>query len=299
MLVYFGYPQVHEDDAQHAVQAGLGIVTAVAELNERLQPEYGIALAVRIGVHTGPAVFGALGDARHSEQLAVGETPTIAAGIQDLATPNSVVVSPSTAEFLSGMYETDDRGTHPIKGVAAPVQVLQVLPIHQDRQQQESSTTDSREQGVDAAERRQLTVMFCLLAGAARLAAQLSPEVLLAIVRDYQSTSAEVIARYEGHIAQYLDTGLLVYFVYPTAHEDDAQRAVRAGLAILDVTQPLNSRIAADHGVEAALRMGIHTGLVVAGEVGAGSRTEQLAMGETPNVAARVQGVAMPGTVAR
>ncbi len=139
---------------------------------------------------------------------------------------------------------------------------------------------------------------FCLLAGAARLAAQLSPEALLAIVRDYQTTSAEVIARYAGHIAQYLDTGLLVYFGYPAANEDDAQRAVRAGLAILDATQPLNSRIAAEHDVEAALRMGIHTGLVVAGEIGAGSRTDQLAMGETPNVATRVQGVAQPGTVA-
>ncbi len=134
LLVYFGYPQVHEDDAQHAVQAGLRIVTAVAELNERLQQDYGVTLAVRIGVHTGPAVFGALGDARHTEQLTVGETPTIAAGIQDLATPNSVVVSTSTAEYLSDTYAMDDRGTHAIKGVAAPVGVFQVRSMLQDAQ---------------------------------------------------------------------------------------------------------------------------------------------------------------------
>lgn len=296
LLVYFGYPQAHEDDAEHAVQAGLGIVTAVAELNGQLQQDFGITLAVRVGVHTGPAVFGVLVDTQHTEQIAVGETPAIAAGIQDVAAPNSVVVSQATKAYLPDIYAMDERGTHPLKGVATPVPVFQVRPLAHDTLQSET-TDDSTAPGVDAAERRQLTVMFCQLAGADQLAAQLPPDTVLQIVREYQTTSADIIHHYEGHVTQYLDMGLMPYFGSPQAHEDDAQRAVRAGLAILEATQALNTRIAADHGVEIGVRIGIHTGLVVAGEMGAGQRIEQLAMGETPNVAARVQSVAQPGTV--
>src|SRR4029453_18347319 len=105
------------------------------------------------------------------------------------------------------------------------------------------------------------------------------------------------IARYEGHIAQYLGDGLLVYFGYPRAHEDDAQRAVRAGLGIVEALGPLNTRLTQERGVQLAVRVGIHTGLVVVGEVGGSTRQEQLALGETPNLAARLQGVAAPNTL--
>jgi class 3 adenylate cyclase len=106
-----------------------------------------------------------------------------------------------------------------------------------------------------------------------------------------------VIQRYDGHIAQYLGDGLLVYFGYPLAHEDDAQRAVRAGLAMVEAIGPLNTRLARERGVQLAVRLGIHTGLVVVGEVGGGSRQERLALGETPYLAARLQGLAEPDTV--
>jgi class 3 adenylate cyclase len=106
-----------------------------------------------------------------------------------------------------------------------------------------------------------------------------------------------VIARFEGHIAQYLGDGLLVYFGYPQAHEDDAQRAVRAGLGMVAAVQALNAQLAQRHGVRIAVRIGIHTGLVVVGDVGGGSRQEQLALGETPNLAARLQGIAAPNSL--
>src|SRR5215207_5385703 len=121
------------------------------------------------------------------------------------------------------------------------------------------------------AERRHLTVMFCDLVGSTALSAQLDPEDLRQLVRQYQQTCAQVIQRHEGHIAQYLGDGLLVYFGYPTAHEDDARRAVSTGLEIIEALkgqarpQPLQVRI------------GMHTGLAVIGDIGAGSRTEQLA----------------------
>ena len=107
-----------------------------------------------------------------------------------------------------------------------------------------------------------------------------------------------MIQRFEGHIAQYLGDGLLVYFGYPQAHEDDAQRAVRAGLGIVGALQTLNTRLEQGHGVRLAVRLGIHTGLVVVGDMGSGGRQEQLALGDTPNLAARLQGLAAPDTVA-
>jgi TOMM system kinase/cyclase fusion protein len=147
------------------------------------------------------------------------------------------------------------------------------------------------------AERRQLTVLFCDLVDSTVLASQLDPEELREVVRAYQGTCARVIARFDGHIAQYLGDGLLVYFGYPRAHEDDAQRAVRAGLGMVEALGQLNTRLAQERGVHLAVRLGVHTGLVVVGDVGGGPRQEQLALGETPNLAARLQGIAAPNTL--
>jgi class 3 adenylate cyclase len=147
------------------------------------------------------------------------------------------------------------------------------------------------------AERRQLTVLFCDLVDSTALASQLDPEEWREVVRGYQGTCAKVIARFEGHIAQYLGDGLLVYFGYPQAHEDDTQRAVRAGLGIVEAMVQLDTRLSQERGVQLAVRLGIYTGLVVVGEVGGGARQEQLALGETPNLAARLQGIAAPNTL--
>jgi class 3 adenylate cyclase len=147
------------------------------------------------------------------------------------------------------------------------------------------------------AERRQLTVLFCDLVDSTRLASQLDPEEWCEVVRAYQDTCAKVIARYEGYIAQYLGDGLLVYFGYPRAHEDDAQRAVRAGLGMVAAIGQLNAQLQQDTGVQLAVRVGIHTGVVVVGEMGGNGRQEQLAVGDTPNIAARLQGLAVPDTV--
>ena len=147
------------------------------------------------------------------------------------------------------------------------------------------------------AERRQLTVMFCDLVESTQLSGRLDPEDLREVVRAYQKVCTEVITRFDGHIAQLLGDGLLIYFGYPHAHEDDAQRAVRTGLGILDAMGDLNKKLAQDKGITLALRLGIHTGLVVVGAMGGGGRHEQLALGETPNVAARIQGLAAPNSL--
>ena len=147
------------------------------------------------------------------------------------------------------------------------------------------------------AERRHLTVMFCDLVDSTQLSRQLDPEDYRAVVRAYQEAAAAVIQRFDGYMAQYLGDGLLVYFGYPHAHEDEAQRAVQASLELVEAMAPLNTRLEPQYGVRVAVRIGLHTGLVVIGEMGGGNRQEQLAMGDTPNIAARLQGLAAPNTV--
>jgi class 3 adenylate cyclase len=147
------------------------------------------------------------------------------------------------------------------------------------------------------AERRQLTVMFCDLVGSTQLSEQLDPEDLREVMRSYQELCEKEISRFGGHIAKYLGDGLLVYFGYPEAHEDDAQRSVRTGLAIMRAIRELPQQ---DKMKTQALqvRIGIHTGLVVAGEMGAGEVREKMAIvGETPNIAARLEGLAATNTV--
>jgi class 3 adenylate cyclase len=147
------------------------------------------------------------------------------------------------------------------------------------------------------AERRQLTVLFCDLVDSTRLASQLDPEDYRDVVRAYQIACIAVIQRYDGYIAQLLGDGLLVYFGYPQAHEDDAQRAVRTGLGILDTMRDLNARLQQENSLQLALRLGMHTGLVVVGEMGGKGRYENLALGEVPNIASRIQSLAEPNTI--
>ena len=147
------------------------------------------------------------------------------------------------------------------------------------------------------AERRQLTVMFCDMVGSTALAARLDPEDLHEVMRRYQETCAEVVARFEGHVGNYIGDGILAYFGYPKAHEDDALRAIRAALDIVEAIKRLNDDLD-DLGVSIGVRVGINTGIVVVGDIGTGEFRDTMAVvGETPNVAARLQGLAEPGTV--
>src|SRR5262245_8826100 len=152
------------------------------------------------------------------------------------------------------------------------------------------------------AERRQLTVMFCDLVGSTPLAEKLDPEDLRQVILAYQQTCAEQVRRFDGYLARYVGDGLLVYFGYPQAHEDDAPRAIRAGLGIIAAIPSLNTRLQQTVEVlrESSLqvRIGIHTGLVVVGDMGGGDSRDPMAIvGEMPNIAARVQGIAEPDTV--
>ncbi|TIW61020.1 MAG: hypothetical protein E5V49_13080 [Mesorhizobium sp.] len=144
------------------------------------------------------------------------------------------------------------------------------------------------------AERRQLTVVFCDLVGSTALSQGMDPEDLRAIIRSFQDAAAGAIARFEGHVAKFMGDGVLAYFGYPRAHEDDAERAVRAGIALVEAIHGLRN------GEVTALdaRVGIATGLAVVGDVvGEGGAREEAAVGETLNLAARLQQIAAPGAV--
>lgn len=148
-------------------------------------------------------------------------------------------------------------------------------------------------------ERRQLTVLFCDVVGSTILSGKLEPEDFRDVMQAYQQVAAAVVQRFDGYVAQFLGDGLLIYFGYPHAHEDDAQRAVRAGLGILEALDVLNGHLQTHHGLTLAVRIGIHTGLVIVGSLGGGGfKQEQLALGETPNLAARLQNLAASHTVA-
>jgi class 3 adenylate cyclase len=145
-----------------------------------------------------------------------------------------------------------------------------------------------------AAERRQLTVMFCDLVGSTALSARLDPEDMREVIRAYQDICAGMVARYDGFIAKFMGDGALAYFGYPRAHEDDAERAVRAGLEINAAVGKLETP-AKD---KLQVHIGIATGLVVVGDlIGQGSAQEQAVVGDTPNLAARLQTLAEPGGI--
>jgi class 3 adenylate cyclase len=146
--------------------------------------------------------------------------------------------------------------------------------------------------GIPAAERRQLTVMFCDLVGSTALSARLDPEELREVIGAYHRGVSKAVRRFDGFVAKYMGDGVLVYFGFPRAHEDDAERAVRAGLAVLEAVRGIT---AAD---PLAVRIGIATGLSVVGDlIGEGASQEQAVVGETPNLAARLQALAEPGSV--
>jgi class 3 adenylate cyclase len=144
----------------------------------------------------------------------------------------------------------------------------------------------------DVAERRQLTVLFCDLVGSTALASRLDPEDLREIIGVYHRCVAQTVARFEGYVAKYMGDGVLVYFGYPQAHEDDAEQAVRAGLALVDAVRQLQAR------EPLRVRVGIGTGEVVVGDlIISGDGQERGIVGETPNLAARLQVLAEPSTV--
>jgi class 3 adenylate cyclase len=142
------------------------------------------------------------------------------------------------------------------------------------------------------AERRQLTVMFCDLVGSTALSTRHDPEDLRELIGDYHRAVADTVGHFDGFVAKYMGDGVLIYFGYPQAHEDDAERAVRAGLAVVEAVGKLPAR------ENLSVRLGIATGLAVVGDlIGKGAAQERGVVGETPNLAARLQALAAPNTL--
>jgi class 3 adenylate cyclase len=196
-------------------------------------------------------------------------------------------------EVLRGLT-TDDLRELGVASIGHRRRLLDAIARLVDGQRSaEASPAPSAAAVSSEAERRQLTVMFCDLVGSTGLSARLDPEDLREVIAAYHRAVAEVVRRFDGFVAKYMGDGVLVYFGYPRAHEDDAERAVRAGLGVVDAVGRLESK-----SVTLQARIGIATGLVVVGDlIGEGSAQEQSVVGETPNLAARLQSLAEPNAV--
>src|ERR1700730_14550251 len=196
-----------------------------------------------------------------------------------------------TAEDLVGLGVTAIG--HRRKLLAA-IAALGAEPTRDSAQPAASATSTPISPLTIDAERRQLTVMFSDLVGSTALSARLDPEDLRGVIGAYHRCCADLITEAGGFVAKYMGDGVLAYFGYPLAHEHDAERAVRAGLALVEAAPKLTTAA----GVPLQVRVGIATGLVVVGDlIGAGAAQEQAVVGETPNLAARLQGLAEPGAV--
>ena len=155
-----------------------------------------------------------------------------------------------------------------------------------------SATSAPTSPPMSDAERRQLTVMFCDLVGSTALSTRHDPEDLRELIGDYHRAVAETVGRFDGFVAKYMGDGVLIYFGYPQAHEDDAERAVGAALAVIEAVGRLPAR------EDLRVRLGIATGLAVVGDlIGEGAAQERGVVGETPNLAARLQALATPNTL--
>jgi len=176
------------------------------------------------------------------------------------------------------------RLTVEIQGLAAAARAQPSVEPHDTRL--------GRQPVSSGAERRQLTVMFCDLVGSTALAAQLDPEELRELMQTYRKACRDVVSRYDGHVAQYLGDGLMIYFGWPRAHEDDAERGLRSALDMVRAVKGIRA------ARPLAVRIGLATGPVVVGEASRQDNTEaKLAVGEAPNLAARLQGLAGPDEV--
>ena len=172
------------------------------------------------------------------------------------------------------------------------IRLMKAISLISSAETSSKRATASNDVRADTAERRQVTVMFCDLVGSTALSVSMDPEDLRGIISDYQKCVAETVDRYGGFVAKYMGDGVLIYFGYPQAHEHDAEQAVRAGLELVAAVNSLPA------SVPLQARVGIATGLVVVGDlVGSGDSQERGIVGETPNLAARLQSIAEPNMV--
>ena len=207
---------------------------------------------------------------------------------------------------MSGRYPDrvrdllDDAARHAAVGEWDAVRDLAsaALALAPDSEDARQLLNDASSEAPVAGERRQLTVMFCDMVGSTALSQDHDPEVLREVLRSYQAACDEAVRRYEGRIARFVGDGVLAYFGHPVAHEDDARRAVRAGLDLLEAIEPVTDEARRRFGIDVRVRIAVHTGLVVRAAMGSPTTPDPDAIvGETPNLAARLQELAEPGTL--
>ena len=280
-------------------------------------------IRLRMGLNTGAVVVGKIGDNLRMDYTAIGDTTNVAARLQGIAEPGTIRTSESTHRAALPYFEFRTLGRFRLKGISDRVQVYEPLRVRSDGQlgtgdapadvagvffadtaglertvsytpphlAEKILTSRSALEG----EHKLITVMFCNIVGSTELAARMGAEAMHRLLNRFFELALEEVHRYEGTINQFLGDGFMALFGAPIAQEDHARRALLAATAILQRMQ--NAEGDARALREVRLRMGLNTGMVVVGKIGDDLRMDYTAIGDTTNLAARLQGFAEPGTI--
>jgi len=320
-MALFGAPIAHEDHARRALLAATAIQQSLRDVagSDDLLHE----LQLRMGLNTGRIVVGKIGDNLRMDYTAIGDTTNLAARLQSIADPDTIRVSESTYRAALDDFEFQPLGKFRLKGIADRVQIYEPLrggPIGNSDTADRSAPvhsaffakTESVENTVSytpphlaekiltsrsalEGERKLITVMFCNIANSTPLAARVGAEAMHGLLNRFFEIALAEVHRYEGTINQFLGDGFMALFGAPIAHEDHARRALLAATAIQQHFRDIDG---SDDPLRVLqLRMGLNTGTVVVGKIGDNLRMDYTAIGDTTNLAARLQGIADPDTI--
>ena len=306
VLAVFGVPETRDDDAERAVVCAVAMQEAIERENIALHERYGVMLACRIGIATGPVVAGAIaGDVQASDTV-VGAPVALAESLESATPLGSVLVSPATRKAAAGAIRFGPReDAHP-KGGGSALAAYRVVGLRQATREvmnvaQGIATSASlqimSERAYQLAEQRKVvTVLFADIVSSEPLGSKLAPSELRAVFGAYFGVLARAIQHYGGTIDKYIGDAVMAVFGAPVSHEDDGIRAVRAALEIQRSARSLNETLERSYGISISIRIGVNTGEVVAGLL-SGDVLAYTVTGDAVNTAQRIEAAASPGAV--
>jgi adenylate cyclase len=306
VIAVFGIPETRDDDAARAVVAAVAMQEAIERENIELQRRYGVQLACRIGIATGPVVGGAIAEDVQDAYTVVGAPVALAESLESAAPLGSVLVSPATRTAARDAIRFAPVEQVRPKGSTRSVAAHRVLGLRQATPDlvnvTRAGTTSASLQvtaernHVLAEERKVVTVLFADVSSSEPLGAKLDPAKLRVVLGAYFGVLARAIQRYGGTVDKYIGDAVMAVFGAPVSHEDDGARAIQAALAIQRSAQTLNATLEKTYGIKIAIRIGINTGEVVAGLL-PGEVHAYTVTGDAVNTAQRIESAAPPDGV--
>ena len=322
VVAIFGAPIAHENHAQRACHAALGIMQEIAAYGREVEQHHAIPFKVRIGLNTGPVVVGSIGEDLLMDYAAEGDTSHLAFRMESHAKPGTILISSNTHDLVHKRFKTRSLGKISYKRKEDSVNVYklidQLVNFHKERgpgsgignpsntrilEQREPYTPRhlsdeilSRRSAIEG-ERKFVTVMFIDVPDAASIFKNLDPETIHGIMDGCFQIILDEVHKYEGTVNQFRGDCVMAIFGAPIAHENHAQRACRAAIGIMKAMEGYARRIEKLHGAPFRVRIGLNTGLAVVGAIGNELRMDYTADGDTSNLAYRMESHAKPDTI--